>query len=62
MARHMPAKPLSRDLILGSWRMTSWVTRDVANGERRDALGENPCGAVVYTPERVTFLILKNNR
>jgi hypothetical protein len=57
----MPSKPLSRDLILGSWRMTSWVTRDVATGERRDALGRNPCGAVVYTPERVTFLILKNN-
>jgi hypothetical protein len=34
----------------------------VATGERRDALGQNPCGAVVYTPERVTFLILKNNR
>src|SRR5215831_17678237 len=55
-------KPLSRDLILGSWRMKSWVARDVVTGERRDALGQNPCGAVVYTPERVTFLILKNNR
>jgi hypothetical protein len=42
--------------------MTSWVTRDVATGERRDASGQSPCGAVVYTPERVTFLILKNNR
>lgn len=62
MAQDMSAKPLTRDVILGSWRMTSWVTRDVATDERRDALGENPCGAVVYTPERVTFLILKNNR
>jgi hypothetical protein len=62
MVQDTPAKRSSRDLILGSWRMTSWVTRDVATGERRDALGQNPRGAVVYTPERVTFLILKNNR
>ena len=37
MAQATPAKPLSRDLILGSWKMTSWVTRDVATGERHDA-------------------------
>ena len=54
--------PLNRDLLLGSWRMTSWVTRDVATGERQDALGQNPRGTVVYTPERVTFLIIRNNR
>ena len=62
MAQDTPAKPLSRDLILGSWRMTSWVTKDVATGERRNALGQHPHGTVVYTPERVTFLVLKNNR
>ena len=62
MAQDAPAKPLSRNLILGSWRMTSWVTTDVATGERQDALGQNPRGIVVYTPERVVFLILKNNR
>jgi hypothetical protein len=62
MAQDTPVRPLSRDLILGSWRMTSWVTRDVATGERQDALGQNPRGAVVYTPQRVTFLITKNNR
>ena len=54
--------PLNCDLLLGSWRMTSWVTRDVATGERRNPLGENPRGRAVYTPERVTFLILKNDR
>jgi hypothetical protein len=54
--------PLNCDLLLGSWRMTSWVTRDVATGERQDALGQNPRGTVVYTPERVTFLIIRNNR
>ena len=62
MAQDAPAKPLGRDLILGSWRMTSWVTTDVATGERQDALGQNPRGTVVYTPERVVFLVLKNNR
>jgi hypothetical protein len=62
MAQDTPVRPLSRDLLLGSWRMTSWVTRDVATGERRDALGENPRGTVVYTPRRVTFLITKSHR
>ena len=62
MAQDTPVRPLSRDLILGSWRMTSWVTRDVATGERRDALGPNPRGSVVYTPQRVTFLIVKSDR
>ena len=62
MAQDAPVRPLSRDLILGSWRMTSWVTRDVATGERQVALGQNPRGTVVYTPQCVTFLITKNNR
>jgi Lipocalin-like domain len=62
VAQDTQVRPLSRDLILGSWRMTSWVTRDVATGERQDALGQNPRGTVVYTPQRVTFLITKNNR
>ena len=62
MAQDAPAGPLSRDLILGSWKMTSWVTRDVATGERHDALGQNPRGVVVYTTERVTFLITQGDR
>jgi hypothetical protein len=60
--QQMPAKPIERSHILGSWKMTSWVTRDVATGERQDALGRDPLGSVVYTPERVTFLIVKNDR
>jgi len=62
MAEGKLATPLSHDRVLGSWRLISWVTRDVATGERRDALGANPCGSVIYTPERVTFLILKSDR
>ena len=62
MDQNTPAKPLSRDLLLGSWRMVSWLTRDVVTGARQDALGQHPQGIVVYTPERVTFLILRNDR
>jgi Lipocalin-like domain len=58
----MVQEPLSRDLILGSWTMTSWVTRDVATGERQDALGPNPQGRVIYAPDHVTFLVLKADR
>jgi hypothetical protein len=58
----MVQEPLSRDLILGSWTMTSWVTSDVATGERRDALGPNPQGRVIYSPDRVMFLVLKADR
>ena len=38
------------------------MTRDVATGERKDALDRHPRGIVVYTPERVTFLIVKDDR
>jgi hypothetical protein len=62
MAQDAPAPKLTPDLILGSWRMTSWVIRDVATGERQDALGRDPRGIVVYTPERVTFLIVRSDR
>ena len=62
MAQDPQVKPLSRDLLLGSWRMTSWMTRDVVTGERREALGQNPQGIVIYTPERVIFFILRNDR
>ncbi len=29
--------PLTRDLVLGSWRMISWTYRVVATGEKGDA-------------------------
>jgi hypothetical protein len=54
--------PLTRDLVLGSWRMISWTYRVVATGEKRDALGRDPRGFIVYTPERVMILVLNNNR
>jgi hypothetical protein len=53
---------VSREKLIGTWKMVSWVTRDVSTGERRDALGANPQGSLVYTPERATFLIVKGGR
>ena len=53
---------LTRDLVLGSWRMISWTYRVVATGEKRDALGQDPRGFIVYTPERVMILVLNNHR
>ena len=54
--------PLTRDLVLGSWRMISWTYTVVATGEKRDALGPNPRGFIVYAPERVMVLVLNNDR
>jgi hypothetical protein len=62
MTQNALVGPLSRNLLLGSWRMASWVTRDVVTGERQDALGQNPLGTLIYTPERAVFLIVKSNR
>ncbi|RVC45724.1 hypothetical protein EN781_08685 [Mesorhizobium sp. M4A.F.Ca.ET.090.04.2.1] len=62
MVQVTPVRPLNRDLLLGSWKMTSWMTRDVATGERREALGQHPRGIVIYTHERVIFFILRNSR
>jgi hypothetical protein len=54
--------PLTRDAILVSWRMISWTYTVVETGEKRDALGQNPRGWFVYTPERAMVLVLKDDR
>ena len=54
--------PLTRDLVLGSWRMISWSYTILETGENRDALGQNPRGWIVYSPERVMVLVLNNDR
>ena len=51
--------PLTRDLVLGSWRMMSWSYTILETGEKRDALGQNPRGWIVYSPERVMVLVIK---
>jgi len=55
-------EPLTKEALLGAWRMTSWKYEIVGTGERRDALGPHPRGWIVYTPERVIVLVLKNDR
>jgi hypothetical protein len=42
--------------------MISWTHTVVETGEKRDALGRNPRGWFVYTPERAMVLVLKNDR
>ena len=54
--------PLTKDALLGAWQMTSWTYEIVETGEKRDALGANPRGWIVYSPERVMVLVLKSDR
>ena len=54
--------PLTWDLVLGSWKMISWSYTILETGEKRDALGRNPRGWIVYAPERVMVLVLRNDR
>jgi hypothetical protein len=54
--------PLTKDALLGAWRMTSWTYEIVGTGEKREALGPDPRGWIVYTPERVMVLVLKSDR
>ena len=42
--------PLTKDALLGAWRMTSWTYEIVGTGEKRDALGPDPRGWIVYSP------------
>jgi Lipocalin-like domain len=42
--------------------MISWTYTVVETGEKRDALGQNPRGWFVYTPERAMVLVLKDDR
>ena len=51
-----------RNSLLGSWTMISWTYVILETGEKRDALGPNPTGSLVYTPERVTVFVLKTDR
>jgi hypothetical protein len=56
------AVPLAKDVLLGAWRMRSWTYEIVGTGERRDALGADPDGWIIYDPERVMVLALNHNR
>ncbi len=42
--------------------MISWSYTILETGEKRDALGQNPRGWIVYSPERVMVLVLRNDR
>jgi Lipocalin-like domain len=54
--------PLTKDTLLGAWRMRSWTYEIVGTGEKRDALGTDPHGWIIYDPERVMVLVLNRSR
>jgi hypothetical protein len=56
------ATNLVRSDVLGSWRMISWTVQNLQTGETRNALGPNPRGWIVYTPERVMVLVFQAER
>jgi hypothetical protein len=62
MAEATELVPLTKDALLGAWRMTSWTYEIVGTGEKRDALGSAPRGWIVYSPERVMVLVLRSDR
>ena len=62
MTRTAELVPLTKDALLGAWRMTSWTYEIVGTGEKRDALGSDPRGWILYSPERVMVLVLKSDR
>lgn len=51
-----------RNTLIGSWTMISWTYVILETGEKRDALGPNPTGSLIYTPDRVTVFVLGTDR
>jgi Lipocalin-like domain len=62
MADATEVVPLTKDTLLGAWRMRSRTYEIVGTGEKRDALGADPHGWIIYNPERVMVLALNRNR
>ncbi|TIU94412.1 MAG: lipocalin-like domain-containing protein [Mesorhizobium sp.] len=52
-----------KTLLLGSWRMTSWVYEILETGEVLDALGQNPRGIISYSADgRMMVFVLRTDR
>ena len=45
------------NLLLGTWKLKSFVRQDVATGERRPALGERPEGYLGYGPDGRMYVL-----
>jgi hypothetical protein len=45
------------NLLLGTWKLRSFVRQDVATGERRPALDEHPDGVLGYGPDGRMYAI-----
>ncbi len=60
--RHVP-HDRHRELLVGNWKMISWMVEDLISGEKSPALGESPSGYISYSGDgRVMVLILRSDR
>jgi hypothetical protein len=51
---------MTRDKLIGTWRLVFWKT--TTNGHVAYPLGEHPGGFAMYTPKRVSFMLVDPNR
>ena len=49
--------------VVGTWKLVSSVTEELATGKRAPLLGEHPKGYLIYTPQgRMMVLIVHETR
>ena len=49
--------------VVGSWKLVSWVTEELATGKKTPLLGQHPKGYLIYTPQgRMMALIVHETR
>ncbi|RZF29751.1 hypothetical protein EVC45_11210 [Paraburkholderia sp. UYCP14C] len=49
--------------LLGTWKLQSFTTEELANGERTDLFGAHPDGNLSYGPDgRMQAILLKEGR
>jgi len=51
------------ELIVGSWRLVSWVEMDTESKSAHNVFGDNPTGMITYTPDgRMSVFIIDPKR
>jgi hypothetical protein len=53
-----PGPAASKDQLVGTWRLVSWVMQDEVSGERRPLYGEHAHGSATFTAAGRAFFIL----
>jgi lipocalin-like protein len=53
----------AKDKIVGTWKLISLFTKEIATGKTTSPLGEHPKGYLIYTPEgRMAALLVHEKR